>query len=112
MPREKLKTLTEQMYYILLCLREENSGTDLMEAVSQLTEGRVLIGPGTLYHLLDRFVQEGLIIETKVEGRRRSYLITTVGQEALYAERDRLERLLLDFRRVTEPTLTERSGVG
>ena len=38
MSREKFKTLTEQMYYILLCLRKERHGTDIMAVVSELTE--------------------------------------------------------------------------
>ena len=52
MPREKFQTLTEQMFYILLCLRTECCGIDVMAQVEQMTEGRVTIGPGTLYNLL------------------------------------------------------------
>ena len=46
MPREKFQTLTEQMFYILLCLRTECCGIDVMAQVEQMTEGRVTIGPG------------------------------------------------------------------
>ena len=73
MAREKFHTLTEQMFYILLCLTKEQCGTDLMSAVSALTGGRVIVGPGTLYNLLEQFQTAGMIEETKVEGRRRSY---------------------------------------
>ena len=52
MAREKFGTLTEQMFYILLCLREECCGMDVMGRVSELTGGRVAVGPGTLYNLL------------------------------------------------------------
>lgn len=76
MAREKYQTLTEQMFYILLCLTREQCGVDIMERVREMTEGRVVIGPGTLYSLLESFQQEGFIRETKVEGRRRSYRIT------------------------------------
>lgn len=48
MAREKFQTLTEQMFYILLCLQEECYGMDIMEKVAAMTEGRVTIGPGTL----------------------------------------------------------------
>ena len=41
MAREKFQTLTEQMFYILLCLRTELCGTDIMAQVSTLTKGRV-----------------------------------------------------------------------
>ena len=76
MAREKFQTLTEQMFYVLLTLREECCGTDVMARISNLTQGRVTVGPGTLYNLLDSFQAAGWIMETKTEGRRRSYLIT------------------------------------
>ena len=79
MAREKFRTLTEQMFYILLCLRNECCGTDIMAQVQTLTAGRVNVGPGTLYNLLEQFLSAGMIVETKVEGRRRSYLITETG---------------------------------
>ena len=41
MPRERFKTLTEQMFYILLCLHEECRGVDILEMVRTLTNGRV-----------------------------------------------------------------------
>lgn len=53
MAREKYQTLTEQMFYILLCLQNESCGVDIMKMVAELTDGRVMIGPGTLYSLLD-----------------------------------------------------------
>ena len=73
MAREKFQTLTEQMFYVLLTLREECCGTDVMARISNLTQGRVTVGPGTLYNLLDSFQAAGWIMETKTEGRRRSY---------------------------------------
>lgn len=98
MAREKFQTLTEQMFYILLCLRQEQCGADIMERVRQMTAGRVAVGPGTLYNLLESFVQAGMIVETKVEGRRRSYQITAKGQETLEAEYRRLMTLTADYR--------------
>ena len=97
MAREKFQTLTEQMFYILLCLRTELCGTDIMARVSELTQGRVSVGPGTLYNLLESFVQAGYIAETKVEGRKRSYLITDAGQKALEDEYRRLRTLAADY---------------
>ena len=73
MAREKFQTLTEQMFYLLLCLKRECYGLDLAERVEERTRGRVVIGPGTLYHLLESFLQAGMIRETKVEGRRRRW---------------------------------------
>lgn len=52
MPREKFKTLTEQMFYILLCLYEERCGIEILDAVREMTGNRVRIDFGTLYDCL------------------------------------------------------------
>ena len=99
MPREKFQALTEQMFYILLCLREECCGMDIMTKVDQLTHGRVKVGPGTLYNLLEQFADAGFIRQTRVEGRRRSYILTDKGRTTLRDEYDRLRRQAEDYRR-------------
>ena len=68
MAREKFQTLTEQMFYVLLCLREECCGMDLMERIRLLTSGRVSVGPGTLYNLLEQFAAEGLHRRDQMRG--------------------------------------------
>ena len=98
MAREKFQTLTEQMFYILLCLQSECYGMDIMEKVRTMTNQRITIGPGTLYNLLESFVDAGMIRETKIEGRKRSYLITVRGMEALENEYQRLLTLSADYR--------------
>ena len=100
MAREKFKTLTEQMFYILLCLCEECRGMDILEMVRKQTDGRVTIGSGTLYDLLELFVKEEVIRETKAEGRRRSYLITEKGRQMLEKEYQRLRQQTADFDRI------------
>ena len=37
MARAKFQTLTEQMFYILLCLKEECCGIDIMDRVPEMT---------------------------------------------------------------------------
>ena len=100
MAREKFSVLTEQMFYILLCLRRECCGIDIMQEATQLTNGRLRIGPGTLYNLLEQFVEAGMIRETKCEGRRRSYILTETGHETLKVEFERLQRQAEDYRRL------------
>lgn len=100
MPRQKFKTLTEQMFYILLCLKEECRGMDILEMVRTRTKGRVNIGSATLYDLLEMFVTECIIRETKVEGRRRSYILTQKGTDMLYKEYGRIMTQAQDFRAV------------
>ena len=100
MAREKFQTLTEQMFYILLCLKEECYGMDIMDKVPAMTQGSVNVGSGTLYNLLEQFLHEGMIRETKVEGRRRSYILTDKGAEVLQNEKERLQRQLADFEKI------------
>ena len=101
MAREKFQTLTEQMFCILLCLREECCGMDIMERVRTITEGRVTIGPGTLYNLLENFQKACMIRETKVEGRKRSYILTNIGRQALEDEVARMSTLINDFQKMS-----------
>lgn len=98
MPREKFQALTEQMFYILLCLKDECCGMDIMTRVEQITAGRVKVGPGTLYNLLEQFAAADFIRQTKVEGRRRSYILTDKGCNTLREEYERLRRQAEDYR--------------
>ena len=100
MAREKFHTLTEQMFYILLCLKNECCGMDIMERVKVMTGGRVVVGPGTLYNLLEQFSEAEMIRETRAEGRRRSYILTQQGMDALNREVERLQRLIEDHRKL------------
>ena len=100
MPREKFRTLTEQMFYVLLCLKTECYGLDILDRIPAMTNGRVSVGSGTLYNLLEQFLDAGMIMETKVEGRKRSYLITEKGTEMLDAEYNRIIAQAQDYRAV------------
>ena len=102
MAREKFQTLTEQMFYILLCLEEECCGMDIMEKVGRITDGRVNVGPGTLYNLLEQFLSAEMIEETKVEGRKRSYILTEKGRQRLREEFQRIRRQAEDYLRFME----------
>ena len=102
MARAKFQTLTEQMFYTLLCLKEECCGMDILDRVPAMTGQRIKIGSGTLYTLLEQFLEAGMICETRVEGRRRSYVLTQEGRQMLQRECERLERQLEDYRRIFE----------
>lgn len=106
MAREKFQTLTEQMFYILLCLQQECCGVDIMERVRQMTHDRVVIGPGTLYSLLESFQQEDFIRVAKVEGRKKSYRITPEGRRRLAEEVRRLRQQTEDYEKYGEEVYT------
>lgn len=72
---------------------------DILDQVPAMTAGRVSVGSGTLYDLLERFCQAGMIRETRVEGRKRSYLLTDKGRETLEKEYERIRAQAEDYRR-------------
>ncbi len=97
MARKKLDTLTEQMYYLLLALHEPGHGYAIMERVREMTDGRLQIGPGTLYTLLGRFETEGLIrLNYSEDKTRKIYSLTDLGRQMLEQEYERLRRLVAD----------------
>lgn len=96
MAREQFQTLTEPMYYILLALTQECCGVDIMEKVKEISHGRVLVGPGTLYAMLAKFEENGVIRLTTSEGRKKSYVITETGIDMLTREYERLKAMVKD----------------
>ena len=73
---------------------------DILDRVPDMTGQRVHIGSGTLYTLLEQFLEAGMIKETKVEGRRRSYILTEKGEEMLEREYARLLEQIRDYQRI------------
>lgn len=97
MAKEPLKVLTESMFYVLIALlKQERCGTEIVQFVDERTAGRVPLGPGTLYTILGKFQEEGLIVETAVEGRKRTYAITERGRALFRQELSRLKLCVLD----------------
>lgn len=96
MPREQFQTLSEPMYYILLALLNECSGVEVMNKVKEISNERITIGPGTLYALLQKFVDNKMIVETRTNGRMRWYVITDTGKTLLNDEYLRLQTMCND----------------
>lgn len=88
--------MTEAMYYVLLALMNPNHGYQLMNAISQVSNGRMQMGPGTLYGVLTRLQKDGLIVIVKDDGRRKVYAVTEIGKAALQDEYYRLTAMIQD----------------
>ena len=91
--------MTETGFYILLCLREESHGYNIVRKVELLTQGEVRISPGTMYGSLSKMEKDGLIQFVREEDKRKIYCITDLGKEVLALEMKRIERL---YRNMTE----------
>lgn len=89
--------MQEPTFLILTALAAEPThGYGVIRAVEQLSQGEVVLRPGTLYGALERLTEHGLVEvdrEEAVDGRlRRYYRLTAPGSAALAAQVTRLRR--------------------
>ena len=85
--------MSETAFYILFCLREEMHGYSITQKVKAMTEGEVVITPGTMYGSLSKMEKDGLIRFVREEEKRKLYVITETGKEILDIEIARIKRL-------------------
>ena len=91
--------LSPPVFHILLALADrERHGYAIMQEVEERTDGKVRLGPGTLYGALRRMRDDGWIEELEEEGegeeRRRKYRLTAAGRRVARGEAERLEELV------------------
>jgi len=99
--------LTPAVFHILLALADgEKHGYAVMQEVEEMTEGKVQMGPGTLYGSIKRMLAAGLIEEsddrpdpTLDDERRRYYRQTGLGHKVLREETERMAELMALARR-------------
>jgi DNA-binding PadR family transcriptional regulator len=84
------------MFYILLALQTERHGYGIMQRVRELTDGRILLGAGTIYSTLGKLERQQLIVATTEVERRKNYVITESGLEALLQEARRIADIYRD----------------
>jgi DNA-binding PadR family transcriptional regulator len=102
MPKRKLDPLPSAAFQILLSLADEDRhGYGIMRQVADQTEGRMRLGPGTLYSSIQTLLEEKFIDEVGLgedmklgQERRRFYRLTSAGRKLARAEADRLADLL------------------
>jgi len=95
-------TLTPAAFHILLVLAGgENHGYAIMREVAEHTQGKMRLGPGSLYGTIKRMLADGWIEESDErpdpqldDERRRYYRLTGVGRKLVQAEAERLEQLV------------------
>ncbi len=100
--------LTPQAFHILIALAaRDQHGYGIMQDVAARTHGKIRLGAGTLYGLIKRLLEDGLIVELREtqrppksedDDRRRYYRLTLAGRRAAQAEVARLNELLQQAR--------------
>ena len=94
---EKNTPLTEALFYILLAVRKPNHGYGIIQDVEKWTDGRVVLGPGTLYGAIQSLEKKKWIqiySEDTSSRKKKEYIITAEGKAAFNEEVLRLEELL------------------
>jgi len=94
--------LKRRYFLILLTLADgQTHGYALRDAIAERTDGAVDLDPGTLYRLVGRLLEEGLIEESperpdpeEDDLRRRYYRLTAAGRAALSNEAARMRDLV------------------
>ena len=97
-----MQPLTPAVFHILLALSGgERHGYGIMKQVEADSQGKVSMGPGTLYGSLKRMLDAGLVkesdkrVDPEMDDERRIYYqITGKGAEALAAELARYQRIV------------------
>ncbi|MCD8508937.1 MAG: PadR family transcriptional regulator [Bacillus sp. (in: Bacteria)] len=102
MTDQQAAPMTEAMYYVLLSLKEPLHGYAIMDAVKEISGGRVRMGPGTLYGILKRMQNDNMIFLETSDGRRKIYHIASKGREALQLEYTRLSSMVRDGKSIIE----------
>ena len=94
--------LTPAVFHILLALSNgERHGYGIMKQVEADSQGKVNMGPGTLYGSLKRMLDAGLVkesdkrVDPEMDDERRIYYqITGIGAQTLAAELERYKRIV------------------
>src|SRR2546425_9280378 len=94
--------LTPAVLHILLALStQERHGYGIMKEVESDSQGKVKMGPGTLYGSIGRMIEAGLIresdkrVDPEMDDERRIYYkITGLGQATLAAELERYREVV------------------
>lgn len=97
---DDLLPLSPTVFHVLVAMAEgPRHGYAIARDVEELTDGRIVMGPGTLYGSLQRMTAAGLIEEAGNPGdgslhadRRRYYRMTRLGAAVLRADSERLFR--------------------
>jgi DNA-binding PadR family transcriptional regulator len=91
--------LTPQAQYILLALAAGHStGYEIIQLTLQDSEGLVRLSPGSVYPTLQRFVKQGLVINSPTAAITAkavaAYQLTDIGWGLLLAETKRQQHLI------------------
>lgn len=87
--------LTDTVFYILSALQKEKHGYLIMQSIKTHTMEKVIIGPASLYTTLKKLYDYGYIERIDCSDPiKKTYKITPLGKETLYADIKRKEHMI------------------
>lgn len=96
--RDNIKggALTETTFLILLAVYRPNHGYGIMQFIDKETDGRVVLGAGTLYGAINALVKKKWIVPygDENQSKKKEYFITDVGKQKAEEELHRIEEIL------------------
>ena len=98
----KSGALTEVTLFILLSLYSPKHGYAIMQFVEEQTQGRLVLGAGSLYGAMNTLQKRKWIMPIDDgKGRRKEYVITEVGKQIVEKEKARLKSLIVIAEEIT-----------
>ncbi len=86
--------LTEVTFFVLLSLYEPRHGYAIMQFIEEKTNGRLILGAGSLYGALESLCRKGWIaLYSANDIRKKEYLITDSGRQIVTQELFRLKEI-------------------
>jgi len=86
--------LTEVTFFVLLSLYEPRHGYAIMQFIEEKTNGRLVLGAGSLYGAIESLCKKGWIaLYDDSDARRREYIVTALGRQIAEQELRRLREL-------------------
>jgi DNA-binding PadR family transcriptional regulator len=100
-PEQQLP-LTPAEFEVLIALADgEKHGYAILKELARRTDGAIALGTATLYAVLRRFVEDGVLAESAArpvaaldDERRRYFRLTDFGRRVAAAEAARMEKTL------------------
>ena len=81
------------LHFTVFTTGTQPCGYGIVQKVKTMTDGDIVLAPGTMYGSLSKMEKDGLISFVREEDKRKIYEITALGREVLETEKKRIDRL-------------------
>ena len=92
--RDNIKggALTETTFLVLLAVYKPNHGYGIMQFIEKETNGRVVLGAGTLYGAINALAKKKWIapFDNEADNNKKEYIITDAGKQKAREELKRM----------------------